>query len=135
MTLFFVLQGPTGSPAVSPVDERLDLVGAAVFCEEKKAPPPCAFRPHPARNDGLRDEIKHMVDRQDSEIERRYVRSPYYHDYLHAVQHNRVEVTHRRKVFEWNLEVRKVSPQISFSFDRRLLLARCPQFFSHSAWI
>ena len=103
-----VSQGTAGSPAVSPVDERLDSVGASVFCEEKKPPPPCAFRPHPARNDDLRDEIAHMVVRQDAEIDRRYTRSPEYHNYIHAVQHDKVEVTHRRKVFEWNLEVRQL---------------------------
>lgn len=114
-----VSQGTAGSPAVSPVDERLDSVGASVFCEEKKPPPPCAFRPHPARNDDLRDEIAHMVVRQDAEIDRRYTRSPKYHNYLHAVQHDKVEVTHRRKVFEWNLEVRQLSYWLALCLMRR----------------
>ena len=121
-----VSQGTAGSPAVSPVDERLDSVGALVFCEEKKPPPLCAFRPHPARNDDLRDEIAHMVVRQDAEIDRRYARSPEYHNYLHAVQHDKVEVTHRRKVFEWNLEVRQLLllaclvSYAAFGFDLQL---------------
>lgn len=100
------LPGTTGSPAVSPVDERLDQIGAVCFdAHVHYAPPPCAFRPHPARSSELREEIMHMVKRQEHEIERKYCSSPSFNDYLHEVQEDTVEVAHRRKVFEWNLEL------------------------------
>ena len=109
-------QGTTGSPAVSPVDERLDQIGAVCFdAHVHYAPPPCAFRPHPARSSELREEIMHMVKRQEHEIERKYCSSPSFNDYLHEVQEDTVEVAHRRKVFEWNLEVRSASCLLKMS--------------------
>ena len=103
---------PDTSPAVSPVDEiegRLDTI--ANFTDLKDdteiaEAPRCAFRPRPHRSAELRDELAHVCEKQIQERARLFAESARFDDYLHSVQHGQLDPHHRRKVFEWNLEVR-----------------------------
>ena len=72
----------------------------------KQEAPPCAFRPHPTRQDGLKDEIKHMLTKETAERKSQYQVCPRFNDYLSAIQvGSQVNVTHRRTIFEWNLKL------------------------------
>ena len=103
---------PETSPAVSPVDEmtdRLDTIAQFTNLKDETeiaAAPRCAFRPRPHRGEELRDELAHMCAKQIQERAQLYAESARFDDYLHSVQHGHLDPHHRRKVFEWNLEVR-----------------------------
>jgi hypothetical protein len=77
----------------------------------------------------LRDEMHHLAAKQKSERAQLYADCPDYDDYMRCVQLDLLSPVHRRKVFEWNIELAdmlKLSNQallLGFAyFDRYLSL-------------
>jgi hypothetical protein len=129
--LFFAPFGPFSHQTRAARRSKTNTVGIP-----KDAPPPCAFRPLPTRAKELREEIRHMREKEAMERKELYRVCPDFHNYLDTVQKNQaVTVHHRRTVFEWNLkladnELRLSNQALHYAFayfDQYLSRMPCPR--------